>query len=288
MHTSRIAHLVALVLICLTYLLAFETPRPAAQVEQRHPLDPLSEAEINAALGVLSAAPGFPDNALFATIVLKEPAKSEVLSYTPGRTIARQAFAVILDRRQNRTIEAVVDLETTRVASWTEVKGVQPVVLEAEYEVLVRVVKSDPRWQEAMRKRGIDDLDEVQIDYWAVGQVAPQYQSRRLLRAVSYFKGDSTNFYGRPIEGVVVLVDMNAERVVEFVDTGARAAPAAESGAGREVDWRARGAEGADHRAARWRELHDHRPGDSLAEMALPLHDAPARRPRAPHGRLRR
>ena len=227
MYTSRITHLIALVLICLTYLVAFETPRPAAQVEQRHPLDPLTETEINAALGVLSAAPGFPDNALFATIVLKEPAKSEVLSYAPGRALARQAFAVILDRRQNRTIEAVVDLETTRVASWNEVKGVQPVVLEAEHEVLVRVVKSDARWLESIRKRGINNPDDVQIDYWAVGQVAPQYQGRRLLRAVSYFKGDSTNFYGRPIEGVGVLVDMNAERVVEFVDSGALPVPPA-------------------------------------------------------------
>ena len=96
-----------------------------------------------------------------------------------------------------------------------------------------------------MRKRGINEFDEVQIDYWAVGQVAPQYQGRRLLRAVSYFKGDSTNFYGRPIEGVGVLVDMNAEKVVEFVDTGRRAAPAAEPGAGREIDWSARGAEAA-------------------------------------------
>ena len=227
MYTSRITHLIALVLICLTYLLVIETPRPAAQAEQRHPLDPLTEAEINAAVGVLSAAPGYPDNALFATIVLKEPAKSEVLSYAPGRATARQAFAVILDRRQNRTIEAVVDLEATRVASWSEVKGVQPVVLEAEHEVLVRVVKSDARWLESMRKRGINNPDDVQIDYWAVGQVAPQYQSRRLLRAVSYFKGNSTNFYGRPIEGVGVLVDMNAERVVEFVDTGALPLPPA-------------------------------------------------------------
>ena len=37
----------------------------------------------------------------------------------------------------------------------------------------------------------------------------------------------STNFYGRPIEGVGVLVDMNAERVVEFVDTGAVPLPPA-------------------------------------------------------------
>jgi primary-amine oxidase len=41
------------------------------------------------------------------------------------------------------------------------------------------------------------------------------------MRALSYFKGDSINFYGRPIEGVVALVDMNKDRVIEVVDSGA-------------------------------------------------------------------
>jgi primary-amine oxidase len=192
-------------------------PPAAAQ----HPLDPLAETEINTAAKVVRAAPQFPADALFATIVLKEPLKSDVLDFKPGAAITRQAFAVILDRRGNRTFEAVVDLAAPRLQSWNQIKGVQAVVLEAEYEPFERAVRADPRWQEAMRKRGIKELEEVQIDYWAAGQVPPQFQGRRLLRAVSYFKGDSTNFYGRPIEGVDVLVDIGAEKVVDFVDTGA-------------------------------------------------------------------
>ena len=175
---------------------------------------------------LLRASPDCPSDALFATIVLKEPAKSDVLRYTAGTTIARQAFAVLLDRRRNRTFEAVVDLNTSRLVTWIEVKGVQPVVLEAEYDTFVNVVKGDARWQQAMRQRGIDEFDDVQVDFWAVGQVAPRYQTRRLLRAVSYFKGNGANFYSRPIEGVGVLVDMNAERVVEFIDTGTVPLPA--------------------------------------------------------------
>ena len=58
-----------------------------------------------------------------------------MLAFTPGAPIARQAFAVILDRPANRTFEAVVDVRAPRVVSWTEVKGVQPGVLEAEYDV---------------------------------------------------------------------------------------------------------------------------------------------------------
>src|SRR6185436_14403559 len=191
----------------------------------RDPLDPLSPAEIEAAAPVVPAAPDFPEGGKFATLVLKEPAKTDVLGYTPGATVARQAFAIILDRKHSRTFEAVADIRAKRLVSWTEVKGVQPAVLDSEYDVLVGVVKADPRWQAAMKKRGITDFDKVQIDNWAVGQVAPKFQKMRLLRALSYFKGDQTNFYGRPIEGPIALVDMNSEKVVDFVDTGVRPLP---------------------------------------------------------------
>ena len=40
------------------------------------------------------------------------------------------------------------------------------------------------------------------------------------MRALSYYKGDAVNFYGQPIEGVVVLVNLNTEQVLEVVDTG--------------------------------------------------------------------
>ncbi len=217
-----------LALSCAPAILAgFPSPQSASTAVQRHPLDPLSEAEINDAAAALSAAPQFPAGGLFATIVLKEPPKGDVLAHTPGAAVARRAFAVILDRRRNRTFEAIVDLGPARVVSWTEIKGVQPVVFEAEYDTLVRLVKADARWQAAMRKRGIDDFEKVQIDYWAVGQVAPRYRTQRLLRAVCYLKGESTNFYGRPIEGVGVLVDMTTEKVVEFIDTGAVPLPPA-------------------------------------------------------------
>jgi primary-amine oxidase len=218
----RMAHVPARVLLSLACLLV-----AAAALAQTtaHPLDPLNPTEIEGVARVVKSAPQFPAGAAFATIVLKEPDKNAVLAWTPGSPVARQALAIVLDRPRNRVFEALVDVRGARLASWTEVRGVQPAVLETEYDVFARVVKSDPGWQAAMRKRGITDFEQVQVDNWAVGQVAPQFQGRRLLRAVSYFKGDQTNFYGRPIEGVVALVDMNAERVVELVDNGVRPLP---------------------------------------------------------------
>jgi primary-amine oxidase len=41
------------------------------------------------------------------------------------------------------------------------------------------------------------------------------------MRAVTYLVGGQTNFYGRPVEGVIALVNMNTAKVIEVVDTGA-------------------------------------------------------------------
>jgi primary-amine oxidase len=207
----------------LTFACVLAVAAPARA--QQHPLDPLNASEIQTAAQVIRATPQFPKDGKFATLVLKEPAKAVVLAFRPGAAVARQAFAIILDRVGNRVFEAVADLETVSLASWKEIKGVQAAVLDSEYDVMDKVVRADPRWQEAMRKRGITDLSEVQLDNWAVGQVAPQYQKKRLLRAVTYYKGKQTNFYGRPVEGVIALVDMNAEKVLEVTDTGVRPLP---------------------------------------------------------------
>ena len=195
-------------------------PTSAAPAAAPHPLDPLTAPEIDAAARLIRAAPQFPADGRFSTIVLLEPAKADVLAFTPGSPITRRAFSIVLDRRGNRTFETVVDIDGGRVVSWTPVAGAQPPILDAEYDELSRLVKANPAWQAAMRARGISDFATVQVDGWAVGQVASRHQPARLMRALTYLVGGQTNFYGRPVEGLVALVNMNAGEVVEVVDTG--------------------------------------------------------------------
>jgi primary-amine oxidase len=186
---------------------------------QTHPLDPLTAAEIENAASVLRDSKGFPKTALFSTIQLNEPAKDVVMRFVPGSKVRREAFAIILDREGNRTFEAVIDLGGKSITSWKEIPDVQPLVFSGEYDVVDELVRADPRWQAAMRKRGITKFEDVAIDGWAVGQVESRFKGR-LLRGLSYFKGDSANYYGRPIEGVVAIVDMNRRQVVDVTDTG--------------------------------------------------------------------
>jgi primary-amine oxidase len=183
-------------------------PAPAAAP---HPLDPLSADEIRAAVAALKDR--MTETMRFPMIALKEPPKSWTDASSP-----REAAVVAFDRAANKTFEGVVDLKQGKISSWNELPGVQPAVMFEEYDVLPGLVRADARWQEAMRKRNISDFENVQIDAWAAG--GPDAQGRRLLRALSYYRGKNRNAYGRPIEGVVALVDMNRRQVVEVRDQG--------------------------------------------------------------------
>jgi primary-amine oxidase len=175
------------------------------------PGDPLSADEIALTSRVVRADPRFPDGAWFASIDLVEPPKD----VAGGDAPARRARATVLDLAGSRTLEVDVALGDQAVAHWREVSGQPPVLLE-EYGIVTEVVRADPRWQEAMRRRGISDFSQVMVDGWAAGPLP----GTRQLRGVSYLQGDQVNYYGRPVEGVVAVVDMSTRRVLEVLDRG--------------------------------------------------------------------
>jgi len=188
-----------------------------------HPLDPLTENEIKMAVTVVKKDKSLTEFARFPNISLQEPDKQTVLNFKKGDAIARQAFLVILEPRLNKTYEAIVDIKASKILSWQEVSTGQPPLLDEEYEILDRVAKADIRWQEAMKKRGITDFENVIIDGWATGMMSEKEQAsgKRLIRGITYYKGkERNNYYGAPIEGLSVTVDLNNRQVFEVRDTG--------------------------------------------------------------------
>ena len=201
-------------------------PQEGAQSGQPapvHPLDDLTADEIALTVKVLGQSGKLPARAFFPLVALAEPDKKDVLAHKPGKVPARSAFAVVLDRPSNRTYEAIVDLQTKKVHSWEEKKGVQPLVLPDECDQAGKIVRADPkkRWHQAMRKRGLKatELDDIHLDTWAPGYVdRPDLKGARLLRVLSYVRGKNNNPYPRIIEGVVALVNMTRGEVVEVTD----------------------------------------------------------------------
>ena len=90
----------------------------------------------------------------------------------------------------------------------------RPALLFGEALAAIIGVKEDPDWQAAMRRRGIEDFDKVQIDPWPAGSFdSPHEDGRRISRCISYLRAEATdNGYAQPIEGVLAFFDFGARQ----------------------------------------------------------------------------
>jgi primary-amine oxidase len=177
----------------------------------------------------VKARPDVPAGALFPIVALDEPSKAVVRSHTAGAPVSRRALVVVLDRANARSFEAIVDLGAKSVAAFSPIERGQPLLTEVELTDVADIVRADPAWRDAVRKRGITDFSQVMVDPWAPGLLDPATEpsSRRWARALSYLRSQNRNGYARPIEGVVALVDLGARKVERVIDTGVRPIPAA-------------------------------------------------------------
>ncbi len=193
-----------------------------------HPLDPLTRAEIAQAVERVKAYKPLK-NAFYPTVVLNEPPKHELLAYQPGLNYRREAFVDVFDSANNALYQALVDLKADKVVRFEQLpEGTQPPVYDNEYDVVPNIIKQDRAWQEAMKKRGINP-EQVYLDVWSGGHLPISVDrdghkvkpGTRILRVLSFFRGSDNqpNPYDRPIEGVVVAVDMNQLKVLQVTDT---------------------------------------------------------------------
>ena len=97
--------------------------------------------------------------------------------------------------------------------------GVQTGIVPDEWSRATKLVKSDARWQAAMRLRGIERFEPIFCDALSVGSFGAR-ETRRLLKVPCYDARGTRNVYGRPIEGVMGLVDLDRNSVVEIRDSG--------------------------------------------------------------------
>jgi len=180
-----------------------------------HSLEPLSAEEIKKAAAIVKDGGRLGEHGRFSSITLVEPPKN-------NGTVDREAIALVYDRASGSASSVVVSLSKGAVVSSTPIPGSQPAYLLEEMAECIGLVKSDPRWIEAVRKRGVEDLDAVQCDPWPAGNFGdPDEAGRRLLRVVSYVRHfDEDNGYAHPIEGVVATVDVGRQEVVRVEDHG--------------------------------------------------------------------
>ncbi|HEY7154620.1 MAG TPA: primary-amine oxidase [Gemmataceae bacterium] len=178
-----------------------------------HPLDPLSKEELKTTVAVLRDAGKVADSTRFVLIHLHEPPKAKVLA---GEALPRQAFAVLYDWANNTTSEAVVDLSDKELVSWKKVPGVQPAILpEDDHPKTAAILRADPRWLEAIKKRGIKDLDNIGILGYPIGAYATGAADGHRRAFVEMFARE----YG-PLDDLTVIVDLTDEKIIKWEDRG--------------------------------------------------------------------
>jgi primary-amine oxidase len=190
----------------------------------RYPLDPLTGAEIEAAAAVITGSQYATATLKFVMIQLAEPAKTPELTFEGAAVLARRAFVTMYDSGEKLVYEAVVDLGARMIDSWTSVPGRFPSYLVEHMTGVEEKVRDDPRWQEAMRKRGITDFWLAMIDPWPAGYYGPQdhYDSSPLIcRPLTFMRAAlSEHGYARPVEGLIVTFDLDAMEVIDVEDHG--------------------------------------------------------------------
>jgi primary-amine oxidase len=199
-----------------------ETPETLTHATRtRHPLEPLTVAELQQAVTILRASGKIGERVRFASIALNEPAKAAVLNFQPGDSVAREAFIILLDTATNAVYEAVVSLTLGAVTQWQHVPGVQPHIMYDEFVECEAACKADPAFRAALAKRGITDMDLVMVEPWSAGNYGDaDQQGTRLTRALMFVRAaPHDNGYACPVEGLVALVDLNAMRIVRLEDT---------------------------------------------------------------------
>jgi primary-amine oxidase len=195
-----------------------------------HPLEPLTLEEVREAVGIVREERDLGPRHRFAGLTLNEPPKEDVLAFEDGDAFEREALAVILDGNDGSTYEAVISLSRGAVTSWTHIPDIQPPIVLEEFDECEAACKESPEFQEALRKRGIEDMDRVLVDPWSAGSYGDE-EGRRLSRALTwvYVDGDH-NAYAHPVDNLVTIVDLNEMEVVRVEDHGVVEVPQ-ESGA---------------------------------------------------------
>ena len=129
-----------------------------------------------------------------------------------------------IDSQPDGGFVAILDVVAKKIAKVDRVPNEAQVSYSmAEVFAAQELTKADERYQEALKKRDITDLDLVQIDPWPAGGIVHESiePGHRALKTISFLREDETdNAYAKPITGVISHIDLTLQKVTHVEDHG--------------------------------------------------------------------
>ncbi len=188
-----------------------------------HPLSMLSGDEISRASAIVRADARFAEGAAFVHVVLHEPDKTALAH----AAVDRQVRVELVTGPGVGVDDVIVSLTGGGVVRWQTIPNVRPTLLFGEAAHAVFTTREHPEYIAALAKRGITDINTVQIDPWPAGSFGYDAEiDRRIARCISFIRTDpQDNGYARPIEGLIVHFDLGRNEVIEVIDHGVTTMP---------------------------------------------------------------
>jgi len=189
-----------------------------------HPLAPLTVEELGRLRRILKRAGLRKPSMRYAYVALREPKKRDVLAWRPGDRLPREAGLVVTDLATNELLDVVVDLDRERVVKRRRLRPERDGfagVLDEDFPAADEIVKADPEWVAAVRRRGIADLDQVVTAALSPGSFEAEDRSGiRTIRVLAFHQAYPTDScWAHPIGGLVAHVDLTNRRVIRVIET---------------------------------------------------------------------
>ena len=202
-------------------------------VGSKYPLDALSGAEIEKACQIVEDK--FPVEGLqkknFCSVELAEipkeilynketdefihQATDDLLASAPR--VANIAMFTKEKDGTNRTFSILVDLKSESISFKEEPKGTQPNINMQEFLEAEALVQKDPKFAEAMKKRGLVDSSKWMAEPWSAGNFGYEKERNRRIVRIQVWCRDPANLvksseidngYAHPVSGLVAVVDL--------------------------------------------------------------------------------
>jgi primary-amine oxidase len=218
-HFLRLISVIALLGFCSFTYAQDDSATSSEPIPVFHPMDALTNEEVQAVSKILRDAGHIDDSSLFGALTLLEPSKEIVNAWTEDKpSPPRQAFAVI--RRDGKTFEAQVDITGAKVLSVAEKPGLHPIVLDDNWTRARDAFVKDPRLLQALEKRGLkfdkNILCTPNSAGWFPGE---EYRGRHIVKVPCYtIDGMLHPSLARPIEGIMGVVDAENGEVLAVFD----------------------------------------------------------------------
>ena len=155
-----------------------------------HPLEPLTAAEVQHAVSLLSQFGKVTPTTRFVSVSLKEPQKDIVHDGWSNGLPDREASAVLFDNATNSCFETAVSLTKSALLSWKSVPGVQPTMTIDEQTECEQAVLSSAEFKAALKRHcGTDDTSLVMVDIWSAGCIVAELVMRPSPQRLGLFPG---------------------------------------------------------------------------------------------------